>query len=65
MSSCTQSSTIWGIPPIAQGVWKWNVAWEETIKKNNTNPTEIMQAVLGTLAKNSKQSFQTAIDNHQ
>jgi hypothetical protein len=50
---------------MAQGVEKWNAAWEETIKKNKTNPTDMMRAVLGALAKNSKQSFQTAIDNYR
>ena len=65
MSFDTQSARIWGIPPIAQGLEKWNAAWEETIKKNTSNPTDVMRAAVGTLAKNSKQSYQTAIDNYR
>lgn len=65
MSFHTQSGRIWGIPPMAQGLEKWNAAWEETIKKKTLNATSVMRAAIGTLAKNSKQSFQTAIDNHR
>jgi len=32
---------------------------------STSNPTDVMQAVVGALAKNSKQLFQTAIDNYQ
>jgi hypothetical protein len=65
MSFNTQSGRIWGIPPIAQGVEKWNAAWEEIIQENTSNPTDVMRAAIGTLAKSSKQSFQTVIDNYR
>ena len=66
MSFHTHLGNIWEIPPIAQDLEKWNAAWEEIIKKKNTsNTTDVMQAVVGALAKNWKQLFQTAIDNYQ